>query len=172
MPLRTLELPGHAPALRQKRCARFRYCAPERRYRSHRTSIDEALASSTAPDTDFTAKLVDVYPPSKDFPAGFDLGVEDGIIRARYRNSLEHPEPMKPGGVYQISIDMYPTAMILKKGHRIRVDISSSNFPRFDVNPNTGEPLNDNRRSATAVNTIYDDDRHPSQIVLPIVPAG
>ena len=61
--------------------------------------------------------------------------------------------------------------MIFKKGHRIRLDISSSNFPRFDVNPNTGEPLNDNRRSATAVNTIFHDDRHPSQIVLPIVPA-
>ena len=128
-------------------------------------------ASSTAPDTDFTAKLVDIYPPSKDFPAGFDLGVQDGIIRARYRNSLEHAELMKAGEVYQISIDMYPTAMIFKKGHRIRLDISSSNFPRFDVNPNTGEPLNDNRRSATAVNTIYHDDRHPSQIVLPIVPA-
>jgi putative CocE/NonD family hydrolase len=128
-------------------------------------------ASSTAPDTDFTAKLIDVYPPSNDFPAGFDLGVQDGIIRARYRNSLEHAELMKPGDVYQISIDMYPTAMIFKKGHRIRLDISSSNFPRFDVNPNTGEPLNDNRRSATAVNTIFHDDRHPSQIVLPIVPA-
>jgi putative CocE/NonD family hydrolase len=127
-------------------------------------------ASSTAPDTDFTAKLVDVYPPGKDFPAGFDLGVQDGIIRARYRNSLEHAEFMKPGDVYQISTDMYPTAMIFKKGHRIRLDISSSNFPRFDVNPNTGEPLNDNRRSAAAVNTIYHDDLHPSQIVLPIVP--
>jgi putative CocE/NonD family hydrolase len=128
-------------------------------------------ASSSAPDTDFTAKLVDVYPPSKDFPTGFDLGVQDGIIRARYRNSLEHSELMKAGEVYQISIDMYPTAMIFKKGHRIRLDISSSNFPRFDVNPNTGEPLNDNRRSAAAVNTIYHDDRHPSQIMLPIVPA-
>ena len=63
--------------------------------------------TSTAPDTDFTAKLVDVYPPSKDFPVGFDLGVQDGIIRARYRNLLEHAELMKPGDVYQISKDMY-----------------------------------------------------------------
>jgi putative CocE/NonD family hydrolase len=77
---------------------------------------------------------------------------------------------MKPGDVYQISIDMYPTAMMFRKGHRIRPDIASSNFPRFDINPNTGEPLNDNRRSAIAVNTIFHDDRHPSQIVLPIVP--
>jgi uncharacterized protein len=102
---------------------------------------------------------------------GVDLGVQDGIIRARYRNSLEHAELMKPGDVNQISIDMYPTAMIFKKGHRIRLDISSSNFTRFDVNQNTDEPLNDNRRSAIAVNTIYHDDRHPSQIVLPIAPA-
>src|ERR1700676_5222005 len=120
------------------------------------------LGSSTAPDTDFTAKLVDVYPPSKDFPAGFDLGVQDGIIRARYRNALEHAELMKPGDVYQISIDMYPTAMIFKKGHRIRVDISSSNFPRFDVNPNTGEPLNQQRRMIVADNTVHHDAEHPS----------
>jgi len=127
-------------------------------------------ASSAAPDTDFTVKLVDVYPASKDFPAGFDLGVQDGIIRGRYRNSLEEAELMKPGQVYPISIDIYPTAMIFKKGHRIRVDISSSNFPRFDINPNTGEPLNDNRRWEAAVNTIYHDDQHPSHIVLPVIP--
>jgi putative CocE/NonD family hydrolase len=127
-------------------------------------------ASSTAPDTDFTAKLIDVYPPNKDFPAGFDLNVQDGIIRARYRNSLEHAELMKPGEIYPLTIEMYPTSMLFQKGHRIRVDISSSNFPRFDVNPNTGEPLNDNRRWATAVNTIYHDALHPSQIILPVVP--
>jgi len=74
----------------------------------------------------------------RNFPAGFDLGVQDGIIRARYRNSLETPELMKFWGRLSISIDMYPTAMIFKKGHRIRVDISSSNFPRFDVNPKPG----------------------------------
>jgi len=123
-------------------------------------------ASSTASDTDFTAKLVDVYPPSKDFP-GFDLGVQDGVVRARYRNSLEHAELMKPGQIYPISIEMYPTAMIFQKGHRIRVDISSSNFPRFDPNPNTGEHLNDNRQWRIAVNTIYNDHEHPSHIVLP-----
>jgi len=91
-------------------------------------------------------------------------------VRARYRNTLEHAEMMKPGEVYPFTIEMYPTSLLFKKGHRIRVDISSSNFPRFDVNPNTGEPLYGNRRWAIAVNTIYHDAQHPSQIILPVVP--
>ena len=132
--------------------------------------IVKLWASSSAIDTDFTAKLIDVYPPNKDFPAGVDLNVGDSIVRARYRDSLEHAEVMKPGEVYPFTIEMYPTSLVFQKGHRIRVDISSSNFPRFDVNPNTGEPLNDNRRTATAVNTIYHDSDHPSSIVLPVVP--
>ncbi len=132
--------------------------------------IVKLWASSSAADTDFTAKLIDVYPPNKDFPGGVDLNVADSIVRARYRNSLEHAELMKPGEVYPFSIEMYPTSLVFQKGHRIRVDISSSNFPRFDVNPNTGEPLNDNRRWAIAVNTIYDDAQHPSQILLPVIP--
>ena len=70
-----------------------------------------------------------------------DLNVGDSIVRARYRNSLEHTELMKAGEVYPFTIEMYPTSLVFKKGHRIRLDISSSNFPRFDVNPNTGEPL-------------------------------
>ena len=133
--------------------------------------MPKAAAPLPAPNVDFTAKLVDVYPPSKDFPAGFDLGVQDGIVRARYRNSLEHAQLMKPGDVYEISVDMYPTAMIFKKGHRIRLDISSSNFPRFDVNPNTGSRSTTTAGLPSLVNTIYHDGRHPSQIVLPIVPA-
>jgi len=131
--------------------------------------IVKLWASSDAPDTDFTAKLIDVYPPNKDFPAGFELNIGDSIVRARYRNSLEHSELMKPGEVYPFTIEMYPTSVVFQKGHRIRLDISSSNFPRFDVNPNTGEPLNDNRRWAIAMNTIYDDSQHPSQILLPII---
>jgi putative CocE/NonD family hydrolase len=132
--------------------------------------IVKLWASSSAPDTDFTAKLVDVYPPNHDFPAGVDLNVADSIVRARYRNSLEHAELMKPGEAYPFTIEMYPTSLIFQKGHRIRLDISSSNFPRFDVNPNTGEPLNNNRRSEVAVNTIYEDAQHPSQILLPVIP--
>jgi putative CocE/NonD family hydrolase len=99
-----------------------------------------------------------------------DLNVGDSILRARYRNSLEHAELMKAGEVYPFTIEMYPTSLVFKKGHRIRLDISSSNFPRFDVNPNTGEPLKRQRRSAGAVNTIYHDAQHPSQILLPVIP--
>lgn len=132
--------------------------------------IVKLWASSNAPDTDFTAKLIDVYPPNKDFPAGVDLNIGDSIVRARYRNSLEHPELLKPGEIYPFTIEMYPTSLVFQKGHRIRLDISSSNFPRFDVNPNTGEALNDNRRWAIAINTIYHDARHPSQILLPVIP--
>jgi len=97
-------------------------------------------ASSTAVDTDFTAKLVDVYPLSKDYPSGYEMNITDGILRARYRNSPEKQEFMKPGEVHEFVIEPFPTANIFKKGHRIRIDMSSSNFPRFDVNPNTGEP--------------------------------
>jgi hypothetical protein len=127
-------------------------------------------ASSKSPDTDFTAKLVDVYPPNADYPSGVDLNVADGIVRARYRNSLERAEPLKPGQPYEFTIEMYPTSLVFKRGHRLRVDISSSNFPRFDVNPNTGEPLNNNTRVETAENTIYTDPKHPSRIVLPVIP--
>ena len=104
------------------------------------------------------------------FPAGVDLNVGDSIVRARYRNSLEQAEMMDPGDAYPFTIEMYPTSLVFQKGHRIRLDISSSNFPRFDVNPNTGEPLNNNRRWAIALNTIYHDDQHPSHILLPIIP--
>lgn len=127
--------------------------------------------SSSAVDTDFTAKLIDVYPSSSDFPAGFDLIMGDGIIRARFRDSDKEEKLMTPGEVYEFNIKLDPCCNVFKKGHRIRVDISSSNFPRFDVNPNTGEPANDNRRVITAVNTIYHDSQHPSHIVLPLMPA-
>ena len=127
-------------------------------------------ASSSAPDTDFTAKLVDVYPPSKDFPEGEELNIGDSIVRARYRDSLEKATLMKPGQIYKFRIELYPTSILFAKGHRIRVDVSSSNFPRFDVNPNTGEPLNKNTGTAVANNTLYHDARHPSNIVLPVIP--
>jgi len=127
-------------------------------------------ASSTASDTDFTAKLIDVYSPNKYFPAGVELNVTDGIVRARNRDSLMQSKLMKPGQAYEFSIELYPTSLVFQRGHRIRVDISSSNFPRFDVNSNTGEPPNDNRRWQTADNTIYQDSKHPSRIILPVVP--
>ncbi len=128
--------------------------------------------SSSAVDTDFTAKLIDVYPPSGDFPGGFDLNIGDGIARARFRDSLQKEQLMKPGEVYPITVKLYPTANVFKRGHRIRVDISSSNFPRFDVNPNTGQPLANHRLQQTCVNTIHHNSEHRSHIVLPIVPIG
>ncbi len=127
--------------------------------------------SSTAPDTDFTVKLLDVHPPSEDFPTGFDLNLTDGIIRARYRESPERPGLMTPGEVYEITFDLFPTANRFKAGHRIRVDVSSSNFPRFDVNPNTGEAIGEHRRTVKADNTIHHSSEHASHVVLPLVPA-
>jgi putative CocE/NonD family hydrolase len=127
-------------------------------------------AASDGKDTDFTAKLIDVYPPSKDYPAGVDLNVGDSIVRARYRKGPGKAEFLIPGQPQEFTIELYPTSLVFQKGHRIRVDISSSNFPRFDVNPNTGEPLNDNRRTRVAENTIYLDAAHPSRIVLPVIP--
>lgn len=127
-------------------------------------------ASSSAVDTDFTAKLIDVYPASKDWPGGFDLNITDGIVRARFRDSLKQEKLMEPGKVYPFTIKLYPTSNIFKKGHRIRVDISSSNFPRFDINPNTGEPLNQHRRFVIATNTLHHSSEHPSHIILPLIP--
>ena len=126
--------------------------------------------SSTATDTDFTAKLVDVYPPSADFPTGFEMNITDGIIRTRYREQPDRQNLMTPGEIYEIDVTPFPTANVFKKGHRIRIDISSSNFPRFDVNPNTGEPLGLNRRSISADNTVHHDAVNSSYILLPVVP--
>ncbi len=134
--------------------------------------VVKLFGSSTAVDTDFTAKLVDVYPPSADFPRGFDLNLTDGIIRARYRGGRLKQELIRPGQVYEFDIKPFPTANVFKKGHRIRLDISSSNFPRFDVNPNTGEPLGQSRRMIDANNTVYHSAAYPSQVLLPIVPIG
>jgi putative CocE/NonD family hydrolase len=128
------------------------------------------FVSSSATDTDFTAKLVDVYPPTAEFPTGYEMNLTDGIVRARYRDRPDRQELMAPGEIYEIIVTPFPSANRFKKGHRIRIDISSSNFPRFDVNPNTGEPLGKHRRSITADNTIYHDEEHPSHIILPIIP--
>lgn len=128
-------------------------------------------ASSTATDTDFTAKLIDVYPPSADFPTGFDMNLTDGIVRASYRDRSETRQLLSPGKIYAMVIRPFDTANVVKKGHRIRLDISSSNFPRFDVNPNTGEPLGMNRLLNTAENTVYHDSGHPSAVKLYVVRA-
>jgi putative CocE/NonD family hydrolase len=128
-------------------------------------------ASSDAKDTDFTAKLVDVYPPNADFPAGVDLNVADGIVRARYGSSLRTATLLSGPAPREYTIEMYPTSLVFARGHRIRVDVSSSNFPRFDVNPNTGEPLGQQRGWRVAQNGVYHDPAHPSRIILPVIPA-
>jgi putative CocE/NonD family hydrolase len=129
------------------------------------------FASASTVDADFTAKLVDVYPSSTDWPGGFDLNITDAIVRGRYRATRDHAVMLQPGRVYEFTIDPFPTANVFKKGHRIRVDISSSNFPRFDVNPNTGEPLGKNRRMVTTDISIQHSATYPSHIVLPLAPA-
>ncbi|MDA0994835.1 MAG: CocE/NonD family hydrolase [Proteobacteria bacterium] len=134
--------------------------------------VARLFVASTATDTDFTVKLIDVYPPSAEFPAGFEMNLTDGILRTRYRDRPDQQKLMEPGSVYEIEVTPFPNANRFKKGHRIRVDISSSNFPRFDVNPNTGEPLGKHRRTIKADNTIYHDASHPSHVVLPIIPAN
>jgi hypothetical protein len=123
-------------------------------------------ASSSATDTDFTAKLVDV------FPNGYAMNVAQGIIRARYRDSWEEPTLLEPGKTYKYEIDLWSTGNCFLRGHRIRLEISSSNFPQFDRNPNTGNPFGQDAEMQVAHQTVYHDADHPSHVLLPIIPAG
>ncbi|MDA1348024.1 MAG: CocE/NonD family hydrolase [Chloroflexi bacterium] len=125
-------------------------------------------ASSSAVDTDFTAKLVDVVPPSPSYPEGLSINITDSIIRARYRNGWEKGEAMHPGQAYEFVFELYPTSNIFRKGHRIRLDISSSNWPRFDTNPNTGGPLGIDGAYEVARQSVYHDEVHPSNVILPL----
>lgn len=127
--------------------------------------------ASDGPDTDFTIKLIDVYPPSADYPEGFEMNLTSGILRCRYRDSWEKPEMMTPGHPYRIKVAALPTSNLFAKGHRIRLDISSSNFPHFDVNPNTGAPEGRGLTTRVAVNTVFVDTERPSHVILPIIPA-
>lgn len=149
----------------------FRSAPLEREMEVTGRLVVKLWAGSDAKDTDFTVKLVDVYPPSRDYPAGVDLNVADGIVRARYRASDKVATLLDGTEAREYTIETYPTSLVFGRGHRIRVDISSSNFPRFDVNPNTGEPLNQNRGWRVAENAIYHDPQHPSRIILPVIPA-
>jgi putative CocE/NonD family hydrolase len=124
----------------------------------------ELYVSSSAVDTDFTAKLVDVYPD------GFARNLADGILRLRYRNSFERAESLTPGEIYPIKVDLWATSNLFRKGHRIRLEISSSNFPRYDRNLNTGEDLLTGKRMVPAKQTVYHDPEHPSALILPVVP--
>jgi putative CocE/NonD family hydrolase len=125
----------------------------------------ELWAASSAPDTDFTAKLVDVRPD------GYAQNLLDGIIRARYRHSFSDPVPIQPGAIERYTIDLWATSTVFLAGHCIRVEVSSSNFPRFDRNPNTGRPIATETELAPAQQRIFHDARHPSHIRLPVIPA-
>jgi putative CocE/NonD family hydrolase len=129
----------------------------------------ELWVATDGPDTDFTAKLIDVHPPSADYPRGYAMILTDGIVRLRYAEDPAHPRLRTPGEVVRIRITLFPTANLFLPGHRIRLDISSSNFPKFDVNPNTGEAEGAARRKRVAVNTVFVDAARPSRVVLPIV---
>jgi putative CocE/NonD family hydrolase len=128
--------------------------------------------ASDAPDTDFTAKLLDVYPPSGDYAHGFAMNLTEGLLRVRYRDSWDHPALMTPGDVYPIEIALFPIANRFYRGHRLRLDISSSNFPHFDVNPNSGEPEGCWEHPRIAQNRVFVDAGRPSHIVLPVVAAA
>jgi uncharacterized protein len=125
----------------------------------------ELWAESDAPDTDFMAKLVDVYPD------GTERLVLDSAVRARFREGFDHEVFMKRGEVYKLTIDLWNTSIIFNKGHRIAIHITSSNDPRFDPNPNTGKPLRADGETRVATNAIHHDRAHPSRVLLPVVPA-
>lgn len=126
-------------------------------------------ASSSAVNTDFTAKLIDVYPPNEDYPEGYEMNFQDGVIRAAFRESLTDPTPLEPGRIYEFTIEIPPTSNLFQRGHRIRVDISSSNWPRFDRNPGTMDPVWERRRYLKQENRIYHDPERLSHVVLPII---
>jgi putative CocE/NonD family hydrolase len=123
-------------------------------------------AASSAPDTDFTAKLTDVYPD------GRSIQVTSGIVRARFRDSLTEPSLIEPGSVHQYRIRLGPTSNVFQAGHRIRVQISSSDFPRLDRNLNTGGTIGQSAEIAVAVQSVYHDGQRPSHLVLPVIPSG
>lgn len=125
--------------------------------------------TTDGPDTDFTAKLIDMHPPSPDYPTGFALILTDGIFRCRYRKSFEQPEPCVPGEIMEITIEPFATANLFKAGHRIRLDISSSNFPKYDVNPNTGASEGFGRTQRVARNSVLASASHPSHLRLSVI---
>jgi putative CocE/NonD family hydrolase len=122
-------------------------------------------ASSSAKDTDFVAKLDDVYPD------GTSMLIELGVQRARYRESLSKPSLIKPGRIYKYTITVWPTSNLFKAGHQIRLEITSSNFPMWDRNPNTGHAFAQDAEMKIADQVVYHDEDHPSSITLPIVAA-
>ena len=110
------------------------------------------------------AKLLDVWPD------GFAQRLSDGMVRARFREGMDRPAPVEPGRVYPLDVDVWNTCQLFRTGHRIRLEIASSAFPKFDRNPSTGEPLGKTARLERSEQKILHDREHPSHVVLPIVP--
>jgi uncharacterized protein len=129
----------------------------------------ELWIASSRPDTDFTIKLLDVYPPNEDYPPGYAMNLTDGILRCRYRDSWEHPALLTPGEVYRIKVTAFPTSNLFKRGHRIRLDVSSSNFPHFDLNLNTGASEGTGKAMLVAINRVFVDEERASRILLPVI---
>jgi putative CocE/NonD family hydrolase len=132
--------------------------------------IVELWFSTDGADADFVAKLVDVYPPSADDPDGFALAVSEGIQRAKFRDGFENPSLLVPGQVYHLRVEMRPLSNLFKKGHRLRVDITGSSFPHFDVNTHTGRNPSEDHERRVAHHTIHHHKEHPSRILLPAMP--
>ena len=127
--------------------------------------VIKLYAASSAKDTDFTSKLIDVYPDGKAY------NLTEGIIRARFRESIwDPPKPLVPGVIYEYTLELQPTSNVFLKGHSIRVHLSSSNFPLWDRNPNTGHDIGMDTELQVAEQTIYHDRDHPSHIILPVIP--
>jgi uncharacterized protein len=122
------------------------------------------FAASSAPDTDFMAKLVDVRPD------GYAHNLAEGVMRARFRESLSAPSPITPEKTYEYDIDMWSTSHVFAKGHRVRIEVASSNFPRYDRNPNTGHEFAVDSEMTPARQTVMHSATAPSHIVLPVIP--
>ncbi len=119
--------------------------------------------SSSAPDTDLSVRLCDVYPDGRSYL------IAEGMLRLRHRHSMETPEPLVPGRVEEVEVDCWSTSIVFNRGHRLRVSVTSSNYPRFDLNPGTGEPWSENGEKVKQTNRIACDPAQPSRIVLPVV---
>ena len=122
------------------------------------------LAASSARDTDFSGKLVDVHPDGKAY------NLCDGIVRAQNRNGADKPALLEPGQPTRFEIDLWVTSNLFRRGHRIRLEVASSNFPRFDRNPNSGKPFGTDTELLSARQSVFHDRQRASQLVLPIIP--
>jgi hypothetical protein len=122
------------------------------------------FAATDGRDTDWTGKLVDVYPD------GYAMNLTDSILRARFREDIRNPSLLEPGKVYEYEIDLWVVGNVFRKGHRVRLEVSSSNFPRFDRNPNTGNPFGRDAELRIAQQQVHHSTTYPSHLLLPVIP--